>query len=226
MLKDNLPTYLLPKSDDLSVTPNHEVVFILSFIDRNLSGFPSYYLSLKDSDRENRISDFLINYFEICLREEQIDCPFNFRKNPTQSFSGKETDIGVLIVTRNSPPITFLEFEAKRFSDTTKYKEYVSGKRGGIERFKKGEHASHLPICGMFGYVQSRSSAEWINKVNKHISELALLEPAEIDWSNTEEKLCHEKSFQNVEELKSINVRVQPQKYHSIILYHYFIVLY
>lgn len=223
MLKDNSPTYSLPKSDDLSVSPNYEVIFILSFIDRNISGFRPYYFSLKDSNRENRISDFVISYFEICLREKQIDYPFNFRKNPTQSFSGKETDIGVLILTRNCPPITIIEFEAKRLSNTSKYKEYVSGVRGGIERFKRGEHASHLPICGMFGYIQSHDLIKWIKKVNEWILELGRITGTDIDWSNTKEQLTHVESYKDVEKLESTNIRIQPQKYKSITLYHYFI---
>jgi hypothetical protein len=225
MLKDHLPTYSFPQPDDLSIQPDHEVIFILSFIDRNISGFRSYYLLIKDSERENRISDFLINYFELCLCEEQIDVPFCFRKNPTQPFSGKETDIGVLVLTRNSPPITFIEFEAKRFYESSTNKQYVCGERGGIERFKRGEHASHLPICGMFGYIQSRTSLEWINKVNEWIKELAVLNPPNIDWSGEMEKLSPVESFTEVEKLISSNRRVQPQKFQSIILYHYFITL-
>jgi hypothetical protein len=225
MLKDNLPTYCLPQSDDLSVEPNQEIVFILSFIDRNLSQFYPYYISIKDSDRENRISDFLIHYFQYCLRVDQTEgfCPFDFRKNPTQEESGKETDIGVFVLTKSCKPVTIIEFEAKRFSKTSKYKEYVSGERGGIERFKRGEHAPHLSICGMFGYVQSRTITEWIQKINSWIIELSVTKTPDIDWSSPEEQLTSIETFTDVEKLKSTHLRIQPQQYKSITLYHYFI---
>lgn len=223
MLKDNLPTYSFPKPDDLSIEPNHEVIFILSFIDRSISSFRPYYLSIKDSDHENRISDFLIDYFEMCLRDEQIDYPFVFRKNPTQQFSDKETDIGVKVLTRDCKPETIIEFEAKRFYESPSNKEYVCGLRGGIERFKRGEHASHLSICGMFGYVQSRTSVEWIQKINNWIVELSGAKNTDIDWSNPEEQLSSIETFIDVEKLKSTNLRIQPQRYKSITLHHYFI---
>lgn len=224
MLRENLPPYYMPRPDDLSVPPNHEIIFILAFIDRNISQFHSYYLSIKDSERENRITDFLVNYFQLCLREQQIEgfLPFDFRKNPTQQYSSKETDIGVFVLTRSSKPVTIIEFEAKRFSETSNNKEYVCGERGGIERFKRGEHASHLSICGMFGYVQSRESSEWIQKVNTWIAELSQTNTnPEIDWNNPQEQLIPIKSFQDVEKLMSINSR--KKSLSTIWIYHYFI---
>lgn len=224
MHRDNLSTYNPPQSNDLSVYPTHEVNFILDFIDRNISGFCPYHKAINDSDKENRISDFLVHHFECCLREEPSGgyFPFRFSKNPTQPNSGKETDIGVFILTRVSTPVTIIEFEAKRLSETTKYKEYVSEERGGMARFKKGEHASHLSVCGMFGYVQSRTPEEWIEKINTWITELSKtnIDP-DIDWKRPEEKLSEVQTFPNVKKLKSINNRMKTN--NSILIYHYFI---
>lgn len=221
MLKDTPPTYNLPRSSDLSVNNAHEVNLILNFIDQNISSFRSYFLSLRDSDRENRISDFLVYHFNCCLRDAPY-CgfpPFNFGKNPTQTKSGQETDIGVVVLSKSVKPITIIEFEAKRFSETSNNKEYVCGERGGMERFKKGEHASHLSVCGMFGYIQSRTSKEWIIKVNQWIDELAANKPNELDWCNPDEKLNPISIFQGVEKTKSVNTR---EKLKNITLYHYF----
>jgi len=223
MLRDNIQTYNAPKSEDLSVDPKHEVTVLLQFIDCTISGFCPYYQAVKDSDKENRISDFLVHYFNSCLREQPYSgfSPYCFGKNPTQPNSDKETDIGVTVLSLSTKPITIIEFEAKRFSETSKYKEYVSGVRGGIERFKKGEHASHLSVCGMFGYVQSRTSIEWIEKVNKWIGELSQTNTdSSIDWLNPNEKLDKINSFPKVEKLESINNRKSKQD--SILLYHYF----
>jgi hypothetical protein len=224
MLKDNLSTYNLPQPNDLSVEPNHEVIFVLDFIDRNISKFRLYYQTIKDSDHENRISDFLVSHLQLCINEERAEGfpPLNFRKNPTQPDSGKETDIGVIVLTRNTKPVTIIEFESKRFSDTSNNKEYVCGKRGGIERFKRGEHASHLSICGMFGYIQNRQSAEWIQRINIWIEELSKTNPsADIDWSNIKEQLVSVKSFPHVEKYVSINSR--GKLLVPIMIYHYFL---
>jgi len=224
MLRNNIQTYNAPKPDDLSVEPKHEVSVLLQFIDCTISGFCPYYQAIKDSDKENRISDFLVYYFNTCLREEPYSgfSPFCFGKNPTQPNSDKETDIGVVILTKDIKPVTIIEFEAKRFSETSKYKEYVSGVRGGIERFKRGEHASHLSVCGMFGYVQSRTSTTWIDKVNTWIGKLSQTNTdPDIDWTSPNEKLSPLDSFQNIEKLQSVNDRkTEP---NSIKLYHYFI---
>ena len=93
MLRDSLPPYQLPKPNDLSVPNNHEVEQILLFVDNYVPEFPTYYKTIKDSDRENRISDFLVSHFQLCKTENDQDYfPYDFRKNPTQASSGKETD--------------------------------------------------------------------------------------------------------------------------------------
>ena len=222
MLRENLISYNLPTNDDLSIESDHEILLILDFIDRTISGFRSYYLTLRDSDRENRISDFLINHFQICLRDEKSEGfpPFDFRKNPTQATSTKETDIGVIVLTKNTRPVTILEFEAKRLSDTSNNKEYVCGNRGGIERFKKGLHASHLLVCGMFGYVQSKTSLEWVEKINTWLVELSQIDDDRINWKNPDEKLSKVKDLGNVEKWTSVNDRINIK---ALRIYHYFI---
>jgi hypothetical protein len=224
MLRDSLPTYQIPSDNDLSVDPNFEVNLVLSFIDKHAPDFPSYYQSVKDSNNENRISERLVFHFELCKNESGGYIPFMFSKNPTQPNSTKETDIGVFVMTRNQKPLTIIEFEAKRFSETSKCKEYVCGLRGGIERFKRGHHSSHLKVCGMFGYVQSRTSSDWIDKVNKFVKELSNTNiDTTIDWSNSDEELTKVGSFPNVEKLFSSHYRVMSKD--TITLWHYFIKL-
>lgn len=160
MLRDSFPSYPTPKPNDLSVDSKHEIDFILSFVDKNISGFPKYYHLHKDSEKENRISDILVRHFELCKTESESFFPFQFSKNPTQSELDKETDIGVFVMSRTQKPIPVIEFEVKRLSESSNNIEYVCGIRGGIERFKRRHHSSHLKVCGMFGYVQSRTTIE------------------------------------------------------------------
>ncbi len=224
MLRDSLPTYQTPSSQDLSSTPNSEVNLILSFIDNSIAGFPPYYRSIKDSEKENRISDFLVSHFELCKNESGGYFPFRFGKNPTQAASDKETDIGVFVMTRNQTPLPIIEFEAKRFSESSNNKEYVCGLRGGIERFKRGHHSSHLKVCGMFGYVQSRTSLDWIEKVNYWIKELSEKDVDKtIAWLDDEEKLIKIDSLPSVVKLCSSHSRKSSDD--RILLWHYLIEL-
>ncbi|MBW8334442.1 MAG: hypothetical protein K0M40_20670 [Prolixibacteraceae bacterium] len=224
MLKDSLPTYQTPSVDDLSVAPNFEVDLVLTFIDQYVPDFPPYYQSVKDSDKENRISDILVHHFELCKNETGGYFPFRFSKNPTRPESDKETDIGVFVMTRNQKPLPIIEFEAKRFSESSNNKEYVCGIRGGIERFKRGHHSSHLKLCGMFGYVQNRTSLDWIEKVNNWIKELSEnhSDPT-INWSESDEELTKVDSFPHVEKLFSSHYRELSKD--RISLWHYLIEL-
>lgn len=224
MLKDSLPSYQLPHMNDLHIAPNFEVDEILGFIDSNISSFYLYYQNNKDSVLENWISILLVRHLQLCNREHGGFLPYEFHKNPPQSISAKETDIGVYVNTRNAKPIPIIEFEAKRFSESSNNKEYVCGERGGIERFKRGHHSSHLSICGMFGYVQSRTTQEWISKVNVWIDELSKNNTDQtIDWADKKELLAKSSSFPKVEKLSSRHTR----KYANdkIVLWHYIIEL-
>lgn len=222
MLKDSLPSYQNPRPNDLSVESNYEVDVILSFVDKNISGFPVYYQSIKDSQKENRISDFLVHHFELCKNETECYFPFRFSKNPTQTESDKETDIGVFVMLRAQKPIPIIEFEAKRLSDSSNNKEYVCGLRGGIERFKRGHHSSHIKVCGMFGYVQNKTSAEWIENINTWISELSHNNTdSSIDWTDSKELLFKIESYSFVEKLSSSHQRKLHKE--NIVIWHYLI---
>ena len=224
MLKDSFPTYPNPGVHDLSIDPNFEVDIVLLFIDKYLPDFPPYFQSVKDSKKENRISDILVHHFELSKNETGGYFPFRFSKNPTQPESDKETDIGVFVMTRNQKPLPIIEFEAKRFSETSNNKEYVCGLRGGIERFKRGHHSSHLIVCGMFGYVQCLTALQWNEKVNVWIKELSEsnVDPT-IDWTDSQEFLIKTDSFSQVEKLYSSHSRKSFGD--RILLWHYLIEL-
>lgn len=220
MLRDNSFIKSMPSSHSLDSSQDIEAQKVLDFIDSKISKFPSFFLKHRDSDKENRITDFLIEYLEWT---KDIDMPFRFGKNPTQTKSTRETDIGVYPRRKDlSHPITILEFEAKRLSTTSNYKEYVCGVRGGIERFKKRQHGEHLNVCGMFGYVQACSLEHWTKKINDLIEELGRKNTdSSIDWTSPEEKLqLVTKSKPVISKQKSINVR---KGHTKIVLFHYFL---
>jgi len=65
----------------------------------------------------------------------------------------------------------FFDIECKRLYDTTKSKQYVLGKTGGIQRFKENKHGVNLPYSAMIGYVEIEDFNFWHKKVNSWISE-------------------------------------------------------
>jgi len=221
MLRDSLPSYQLPKLNDLSVPNNHEIEQILLFVDKHISGFPDYYQKNNESAMENWISNLLVRHFNLCNNETGGYLPYEFSKNPPQAQSNKETDIGVYINTRNSKPIPIIEFEAKRFSDSSSNEQYVYGDRGGIERFKRSQHSSHLKVCGMFGYVQSRTAKYWFTKVNGWLTSKSTKNTdSTIDWLKDEQLLKYA-SLSLVEKYSSSHTRKLLND--NIFLWHYFI---
>lgn len=206
---------------DLSVPNQHAITTLLGFIDNRIHGFRDYYLKSTKSDKENFITNLLVNYLNGWLSDESfgyIPYNFSFQKNPAQNDSTKETDIGIFILNPSLPGETIFEFEAKRLSDTSNNTEYVFGTRGGMERFKRNEHAKHLKRAGMFGYMQSKTSVHWHGKINEWIDQKTSDTTNGIDWTSHQEKLVADTSSKD--KYSSTNVRVQSD---SIFLLHYFI---
>lgn len=221
MLKDVSKSVSVSGDAALSIEKNHSILILIAFIDSNISNFRKYYLKNNEPDDENKISFHLVNFFNSCLMgfSEYTPVRFSFVKNPAQQVSLRETDIGVVILSLNSPSDTIIEFESKRLSDSSNNTEYVYGKRGGIERFKRNLHGSHLPICGMFGYVQSKTIPYWVKKINEWIKDLGTNNPENsIDWSAQDERLIMLIKFKNSQKFQSSNSRTNNGE---IILFHY-----
>lgn len=209
---------------ELSVGSQHSVAVLLKFVDKAIVGFRSYYFSEPNvSGDENAITYHIANYFNAMLNEEEdgfIPYQFSFVKNPPQPESRKETDLGVVILNKSKPSFPIIEFEAKRLSESSNNSEYVYGTRGGIERFKRNQHGSHLHTCGMLGYIQKDVCAEWTTKINSWITDQANKDKNDLDWTHENEKLIHLKSFEKVDKWSSINLRTDQSNLH---IYHYFI---
>ncbi|PQV62025.1 hypothetical protein CLV53_101300 [Sediminibacterium magnilacihabitans] len=170
MLRDISYQHSTMGNADLSAPNQHAIATLLGFIDNRIYDFRGYYLKSTKSDKENFITNLLVNYLNGWLDGESsgyIPYKFSFQKNPAQDDSTKETDIGIFILNPSVPGATIFEFEAKRLSDSSNNSEYVFGTRGGMERFKRNEHAKHLAKAGMFGYVQSKTSVHWHGKINE-----------------------------------------------------------
>ena len=85
MLKNKQATYQIPPKDSISVESNFETDKIWAFIDVNIVSFPFYFQSIKDSDKEDRITDFIIHFFQGRKNIESDGyAPYDFRPQPTQ----------------------------------------------------------------------------------------------------------------------------------------------
>nr|VFK01014.1 MAG: hypothetical protein BECKLFY1418A_GA0070994_11322 [Candidatus Kentron sp. LFY] len=83
---------------------------------------------------------------------------------------------------------TLLPIECKRLPtpkekgrDEREYVVTAKGSTGGIQRFKFGHHGAKHSVAGMIAYVQERTSAHWLTRVNGWISGLA--EETDSGWS-------------------------------------------
>ncbi len=217
MLRDQSQTYSISTSLFASWEEVEQVV--LSFVDTYFPSFITYYKSQGSPSSENRITDLLSVHFNTC---HQGYLPFFFEKNPTQQTGYRESDLGVFVKDRNmSPMLPIFEFEAKKLSSTSANQEYVYGKRGGMERFKRGLHSPHLPHCGMLGYMFCNNAIYWTGKINAWITTLASQSPKDgIDWRGDDELLHPIKSYSAVAKFASKNKRVTQT---DIVVFHYLI---
>lgn len=217
MLRDQSYTYSTGTS--LFASWEEVVQVIVSYVDYYLPDFVTYYKYQGCPSAENRITDLLSFHLNTC---NQGYMPFYFGKNPTQNNGYRETDLGVYVKDRNMNPILpIFEFEAKKLSQTSNNKEYVCGKRGGIERFKRNIHSTHLPYCGMLGYVFNNDSNYWMGKINSWITSLASQSLSNgIDWRGNNELLHYIGTNGNITKSMSKNKRIVKT---DIVIFHYLI---
>jgi hypothetical protein len=225
MIRDMQQSHSIPVSNSLSVEDNQELINIFSYIDFSIDKFYDFYITYGDSEKENRVTDLLVACFEEHLSSFNGGYfSIRFSKNSTEKKSNREPDIGVFLRKTIKPFKPIIVFEAKRLYDSSHSCEYVYGDTGGIERFKRCNHASDDDICGMIGYIQNKDPNYWFIKINNWISKLANENTDKtIDWTRESEKLKLENSFVRVQKYSSLNYR--KAKNDSIRILHYFIEL-
>jgi hypothetical protein len=67
---------------------------------------------------------------------------------------------------------SFFDIECKRLNTSLQHvKQYVSGKTGGIERFKRNQHGTNLKYSAIIGYIENETHSFWFDKINSWIKE-------------------------------------------------------
>jgi hypothetical protein len=127
------------------------------------------------------------------------------------------------MVERFSRRDPFFVLEAKRLptpGGKVRQKEYVVGKKGGIERFKRGHHGAGLSQSAMVGYVSLHDYEHWLQQVNSWIKELTGIHD-NIEWLE-DDQLLRLPCPIGLGKYKSLHKRVDTT---IITLYHYWIAL-
>ena len=151
---------------------NGKVVSVLNFLEKYLPIFPEKHIICKEDDEWN-LNEALFGFLDIYSRN------FAFQFIPEYRYKHKSRpDLGIKEVKSNKlgffydqQAVHFFDIECKRLYDNNKSKQYVSGKTGGIQRFKENRHGVDLPQSAMIGYVEIENFSFWHNKVNSWISD-------------------------------------------------------
>lgn len=200
-------TYQSKTVKDFSLSENSTVHRVLIFIKVSLHEFEKEYKQSRiNINLEDEISEQLCLFFNSKAGVQNLLFNFNAK-------IGVDFTIYVLPFQLGFPSIFMIE--AKRLSKA--HYDYVTGKNGGIERFKREQFGfgKHLNFAAMIGYVQDCNSEYWISKINGWIDNL-IQKPTNNVWSN-DDKLSADKLYAD---FVSKHLRISNT---SITLFHFWI---
>ena len=149
-------------------TSDGKIISLLNFLELHLPDFPIKMKVVKNTD-ERIINQKLLRFFSgqsllFIFIPENLD-------EKGENISKPDFGIYEKIKVADYDQQRFFDIECKRLYDTTKSKQYVSGKTGGIQRFKENKHGVDLPYSAMIGYIEIENFNFWHKKVNSWISE-------------------------------------------------------
>jgi len=194
---------------EFSISENFTVQRILTFLKNSLSEFEKELNTSKlQIHLEDDISGQLALFFQSKAKNKNLLFDFNPR-------IGVDFSIHISPMRLGAKPIFIVE--AKRLSKS--HRDYVKGKTGGIERFKREQNGfgQHLVQSSMIGYIQEETPQYWEAKVNRWIEDLIGIK-SELHWEKEDKLVLNG----NVSDFISKHRRISGS---SIILYHFWIAL-
>jgi len=183
--------------------------FILQFLKTALPKFnKNFLLENLSIHKEDDISRELVLFLQDKM--ETLLIHFDAKK-------GVDFAVYVRPYLLSAKPIFIIE--AKRLPPTNN-KDYVQGKTGGLERFKRelSGYGKHLTQSAMIGYIQGKSKEHWLTTINSWIDN-KMKEKSDLIWNNND-KLKHDKRYAD---FISKHERITQ---FPIILYHFWLILY
>ena len=174
MIRNSVAKSPVSNAQISSLPPNQTIISILEFLESWLLIFRNEYVSTMSSALEDDISENLFHFLQAQAKSNNLLFYFNAQK-------GVDFLIRVSPFVMSAPPIFVIE--AKRLPPTNP-KDYVQGRTGGVERFKREQDgfALRLNECAMLGYVQKYTFNYWYEQVNHWIGQL-------IDQGDTQNKI-------------------------------------
>lgn len=148
-------------------TSDGKIISVLNFLELHLPNFPNK-MKINRNEDERIINQKLLRFFSgqnslFIFISEYLD-------EKGKNISKPDFGVYEKIKVANYNQERFFDIECKRLYDTTKSKQYVSGKTGGIQRFKENKHGVDLPCSAMIGYVEIKNFNFWHKKINSWIS--------------------------------------------------------
>ncbi|TAL67440.1 MAG: hypothetical protein EPN82_14615 [Bacteroidetes bacterium] len=212
-------------NDFRNTIPNTTSKSVLLFLYKVLNGINLNNYDFEIGDRESLLTNnIIVPYLNHKANEDNFQ--FTFNSNPGNKMNQSNVDIGV--VTFSNYKIIFT-IECKRLptpkGSNRCEKEYVCGKLGGIERFKRNTHGvdiygNPIKINAMLGYIEMEDFEYWFEKINKWIEEKAQQENSELIWTNNDK--LRKKEFNKIAISYSSHKRIDLS---NLKLYHFWIKL-
>lgn len=147
-----------------SLPPDQTTKAILEFLGMWFPAFRAEYLVTYPSPIEDRISESLHLYLQEKAKATNLLIRVSEKK-------GVDFLIFIEPMVISAKPIFVIE--AKRLPPTNT-KDYVQGRTGGIERFKREQEGFNFDKnhCAMVAYIQQHTFEYWFNQVNQWLTEL------------------------------------------------------
>ena len=186
---------------------------VIKFIESHLYNFKVNFddIDKKDTDLESSYNNQLSKYFNACLTNEAFQFQHEDKKK-----NKRRPDIGISIKAEvlKGNYKSFFDIECKRLNTKMRHVyQYVSGKTGGIERFKRNLHGTNLPESAMIAYIENETYDYWFDKINYWLKNQNKKDSN--FWTNSEQlsktnevyyKSSHKRIDSNKKEIKNINL--------------------
>jgi len=176
---------------------------LLGFLEINLTEFPDK-IKIRNNTKEPILNQKLLRFLEaknsfFKFIPENLDEKEKNQSKPDLGVYEKEFDENGIEV-YDDDKIRFFDIECKRLNSKIKHVEqYVTGKTGGIQRFKENKHGVDLPQSAMIGYVEDHDFDFWHTKVNYWINDenekIKLLEKQKIAKLSSNHQRNNEKTI-------------------------------
>lgn len=178
MIRSNVSRTPVADVEISSLPPDKTTKAILAFLETWFPVFRKEYIDAASSLLEDDISRELHAFLQ------------NKAKNYIFRFNEKKgVDLQILVTPYVLWAKPVFMIEAKRLPPTNT-KDYVQGRTGGIERFKREQEGFILEKnhCAMVAYIQKNAFTYWFDQINQWLAELIANnhDYADFDWEESD----------------------------------------